>query len=129
MKIQTKHSEVLFGESCWEALNDWVTKNTYSKVFVLTDDNTQTHCLSYFEGKVGFDFIPLNMPAGEENKHIHSCVALWEDLSTLDADRKSLLINLGGGVVTDLGGFVACTFKLAHAIFSLPLGLPKPSAQ
>lgn len=123
MKIQTKHSEVLFGESCWEALKDWVNKNIYSKVFVLTDDNTQTHCLSHFEEKVGFEFIPLNMPAGEENKHIHSCVALWEELSTLEADRKSLLINLGGGVVTDLGGFVACTFKRGIDFINIPTSL------
>lgn len=123
MKIQTKHSEVLFGDGCWKALNDWVTTNTYSKVFVLTDDNTQRHCLSYFDVKVGFDFISLNMPAGEENKHIHSCVALWEDLSTLGADRKSLLINLGGGVVTDLGGFVACTFKRGIDFINIPTSL------
>lgn len=123
MKIQTKHSEVHFGESCWKALNEWVAKNTYSKVFVLTDDNTQTHCLSYFEGKVGFDFIPLSIPAGEENKHIHSCMSLWEALSSLGADRKSLLINLGGGVVTDLGGFVACTFKRGIDFINIPTSL------
>ena len=123
MKIQTKHSEVLFGESCWEALNEWVAKNTYSKVFVLTDANTTIHCLSHFEQKLSFGFIPLNMPAGEENKHIYTCVALWEDLSTLGADRKSLLINLGGGVVTDLGGFVACTFKRGIDFINIPTSL------
>jgi len=123
MILHTKHSKVIFGAACWETLNEWVSKNAYSKVFVLTDTNTQKHCLAHFEEKVGFDFVPLNMPAGEENKHIHSCVALWEDLSTLGADRKSLLINLGGGVVTDLGGFVGCTFKRGIDFINIPTSL------
>ena len=53
----------------------------------------------------------ITIPAGEENKHIETCMHVWRQLSELGADRKSLLINLGGGVVTDLGGFVASTLK------------------
>lgn len=63
------------------------------------------------------------MPAGEEHKHITTCVSLWENLSELGADRKSLLINLGGGVVTDLGGFVACTFKRGIDFINIPTSL------
>lgn len=123
MIIETKKSKVIFGEACWKTLNEWVAKNTYSKIFVLTDSNTQTHCLSHFKGKTTFDHTLLTMPAGEENKHIHTCVSLWEDLSTLGADRKSLLLNLGGGVVTDLGGFIACTFKRGIDFINIPTSL------
>ena len=63
------------------------------------------------------------MQAGEENKHIQSCVSLWDSLSEMGADRKSLLINIGGGVVTDLGGFVACTFKRGIDFINIPTSL------
>ena len=58
---------------------------------------------------------------GEENKHIHTCLGVWEALSDLGADRKSLMINLGGGVVTDLGGFVAASFKRGIDFANFPL--------
>ncbi len=123
MIIETKHSNVIFGASCWEALATHVENHAYSKVFVLTDSKTQQHCLPYFKQKTTFAFEQLHMEAGEEHKHIHTCVALWETLSALGADRKSLLINLGGGVVTDLGGFVACTFKRGIDFINIPTSL------
>lgn len=123
MNIHTKHSEVIFGASCWDTLNDWVEKHSYASVFVLTDTNTQLHCLPTLQQHINFTYAELHMPAGEEHKHISTCVALWESLSELGADRKSLLINLGGGVVTDLGGFVACTFKRGIDFINIPTSL------
>lgn len=123
MLIQTKHSNIIFGTPCWDALLEWVNKNSYSNIFVLTDTHTQTHCLLHFESKTDFNYTLLTMPAGEENKHINTCVSLWGSLSELGADRKSLLINLGGGVVTDLGGFVACTFKRGIDFINVPTSL------
>ena len=65
----------------------------------------------------------ISMEAGEENKHIHTCSGVWKALSELGADRKSLIINLGGGVVTDLGGFVASTFKRGIDFINIPTTL------
>jgi 3-dehydroquinate synthase len=65
----------------------------------------------------------ISIEAGEENKHIETCLGVWEALSELGADRKSLLINLGGGVVTDLGGFVASTFKRGVDFINIPTTL------
>ena len=65
----------------------------------------------------------LVMQAGEENKHLSTCEKLWNQLSSLGADRNSALINLGGGVVTDLGGFVACTFKRGIDFYNIPTTL------
>ena len=73
-----------------------------------------------FDGPV--DFI-LEIQSGEENKHIQTCLQIWEDLSNLDGDRKSLLINLGGGVLTDMGGFVASTFKRGIDFINIPTTL------
>ncbi len=123
MILKTKHSEIIFGNACMDALNRWVSTQHYSTVFVLTDVNTQSHCLPHFKQEANFEFTALNMPAGEEHKHINTCVSLWDSLSALGADRKSLLINLGGGVVTDLGGFVACTFKRGIDFINIPTSL------
>lgn len=123
MKIKTKHSEVIFGGDCWNALNLWVNNNAYSSIFVLTDTNTTVHCLPLAHAKLSFAYDTLVMPAGEENKHVQTCVSLWDQLSEKGADRKSLLINIGGGVVTDLGGFVACTFKRGIDFINVPTSL------
>ena len=73
----------------------------------MTDENTAVHCLpqvqAFFEGTDNFDIIEIN--AGEESKDIDFCIGIWKMLIDFGADRKSLLINLGGGVISDMGGF------------------------
>ena len=123
MVVKTKHSEVIFGSDYWDALNICINANDYSCVFVLTDKNTSLHCLPYAKTKMEFDYKTLEMQAGENNKHIKTCVSLWDSLSKMGGDRKSLLINIGGGVVTDLGGFVACTFKRGIDFINIPTSL------
>jgi 3-dehydroquinate synthase len=70
-----------------------------------------------------YNFEILEIESGEENKTIDTCVGLWEALSELGADRKSALLNLGGGVLTDLGGFVASTFKRGIDFINIPTTL------
>lgn len=123
MVVKTKHSEVIFGSDCWDALNSCINANDYSCVFVLTDKNTSLHCLPYANTKIEFDYKTLEMQAGEENKHIQTCISLWDSLSEMGGDRKSLVINIGGGVVTDLGGFVASTFKRGIDFINIPTSL------
>ena len=65
--------------------------------------------LANIDAEISYDI--LEMESGEENKNLDICLGLWEALSEYGADRKSLMINVGGGVITDLGGFVASTFK------------------
>ena len=65
----------------------------------------------------------IEIEAGEIHKTIDTCVGVWNALSELGADRKSLMLNLGGGVVTDLGGFVACTFKRGIKYINIPTSL------
>ncbi len=96
-----------------------------SHIFILTDNHTLEVCLPKFLSEIKFLEQPevLVIEAGEAHKHIETCVALWEDLSSRGADRKSLLINLGGGVVTDIGGFVAATFKRGIEFIHVPTSL------
>lgn len=101
------------------------TKNNYSKCFILVDEHTEEHCLPFFFSQypIHKDAEIICIEAGEENKHLQTCQGVWEALSELGADRKSLLINLGGGVVTDLGGFVASTFKRGIDFINVPTTL------
>jgi 3-dehydroquinate synthase len=65
----------------------------------------------------------IEIEAGEEIKNITTCVEIWSILSELGADRKSLIINLGGGVITDIGGFIASTFKRGIDFINVPTTL------
>ncbi|MGB5653151.1 MAG: 3-dehydroquinate synthase [Robiginitalea sp.] len=117
--------KILFGSTAYPALNQLISESEFSKVFVLTDANTRTSCLPPFQ-----KYIPqanrweiLEIPAGETFKTLHTCLSVWEQLSELGADRKSLLINLGGGVVTDLGGFVASAYQRGISFINIPTTL------
>ena len=70
-----------------------------------------------------FYFQSIDPPIFPPNKNIETCVQIWNVLTELGADRKSLVINLGGGVVTDLGGFVASTFKRGVDFIHIPTTL------
>ncbi|SEQ45502.1 3-dehydroquinate synthase [Hyunsoonleella jejuensis] len=123
--ITANNGIIHFNDKCYPALNKHIHKNNFSKIFVLVDSNTHEHCLPYFmshlESTSSIEIIEIE--AGEIHKTIDTCVGVWNTLSELDGDRKSLLINIGGGVVTDLGGFVASTFKRGIAYINVPTSL------
>lgn len=91
----------------------------------MVDENTQKYCLPKFlqtlESDVPLEIIEIE--AGEEHKSLETCTGVWNALTELGADRKSLLINLGGGVITDLGGFVASNFKRGIDFIHVPTTL------
>lgn len=97
-------------ESSFEQL---LERYATSKKLILVDENTQEHCLDYlittFEPLAHAEIIVI--PAGEESKSIELSVQLWELLQAYEVTKKDLLICLGGGVVSDLGGFIAATYK------------------
>lgn len=123
--IITATYAVHFNAKAYQAINEHLSAKRYSKVFVLVDENTHKHCLLSFleQMTVKTDFEIIEIKSGEIHKNIQTCTFVWESLSELDADRKSLLINLGGGVITDLGGFVASTFKRGIAFINIPTTL------
>lgn len=85
------------------------------RVFVLTDSNVSP--LFRWDGTI------IVVPAGEESKSLDTLAGVWEDLSSLGATRRSLLVNIGGGVVSDLGGFAAATFKRGIRFVNVPTTL------
>lgn len=92
------------------------------RVFVLVDDNTAEFCLSRVDLSEYNPFV-IRIKAGDDFKTIDSAIGVWNVLVDNGATRSSLLINLGGGVVTDLGGFVAATFKRGMRFVNVPTTL------
>ena len=115
----------IFFENSLDELVRFAKQDKYSRVFILTDENTGELCLplvqKHFEGWDHHDLIEV--PSGEENKSIDFCTGIWKMLIDFGADRKALMINLGGGVVTDMGGFAASTFKRGIDFVQVPTTL------
>ena len=123
--IKANNCTIHFNNLCYPSLNKHLKENNFSKIFILVDENTHQFCLPLFIEKLETNAVIeiIEIESGEINKTIETCVGVWNTLSELDADRKSLLINIGGGVITDLGGFVACTFKRGIAYVNVPTTL------
>ncbi|RAJ37353.1 3-dehydroquinate synthase [Pedobacter cryoconitis] len=106
-------------------LAEIIENGKYSNVFVFADRNTAELCLPVFRDMLddfsGFDLIETD--PGEENKNIDFCIGIWKTLLDFGADRKCLVINLGGGVITDMGGFVAATYKRGVDFINIPTTL------
>lgn len=112
-------------DSSFSQLNTFISKCNPGKFFILCDENTHQYCLpvllANLETDIPFEIIEIE--AGEEMKNIETATQLWEILSEFEADRKSLILNLGGGVITDLGGFVASTYKRGIKFINIPTTL------
>jgi 3-dehydroquinate synthase len=122
--IQSDSYTVYFEDSLTGLVN-FVEQGNYSRVFILTDENTTEHCLpivkEHLDHLDNYDLIEVN--AGEESKTIDFCIGIWKTLIDFGADRKALMINLGGGVITDMGGFVASTYKRGIDFVQVPTTL------
>ena len=123
--ISANGYSVFFNEKGYNEINSLLIKNNYSTIFILSDENTNEHCVPTFLAnlatKIAIEIIEIE--PGESLKNITTCVEVWTILTELGADRKSLLINIGGGVITDLGGFVASTFKRGIDFINVPTSL------
>lgn len=115
----------VYFEKNFESLIQLLNERKYSKVFILTDENTGEYCLPHLLGALPADFSYdlIEVDAGEENKNIDFCIGIWKMLLDFGAERNSLLINLGGGVVTDMGGFAASTYKRGIDFVQIPTTL------
>ena len=127
MALETMNSlgYKIYFEERLDSLETLIREGNYSKVLILVDRNTEIHCLPLFQ-----EFVPgiseydiIEVDPGEENKNIDFCIGIWKMMLDFEADRKSLLINLGGGVVTDMGGFAAATFKRGIDFVQIPTTL------
>lgn len=123
--IETSEYPIYMGDSSYAELEKLLDRNKYSSVFILVDSNTKIDCLplltSYLDDNHSFPTIAIEQ--GEQNKNLKSLEYILVELSDLGADRKSLLINLGGGVVTDIGGFASSIYKRGIDFVNIPTTL------
>lgn len=99
--------------------------NEFNQRFILVDENTKEHCLPIFNSltnNIHIDGI-ITIKAGFNNKNISQTIDVWNQLTDLGAERDALIINLGGGVISDLGGFAASTYKRGLNFMNYPTSL------
>ena len=108
----------------YSSITEKISSDKFSSIFILVDENTDQFCLEIFIKKSGIKlFNKIIIDSGEDNKNIDTCVSIWDQLNSYKADRKSLLINLGGGVLTDIGGFAASTYLRGIKFINIPTTL------
>lgn len=112
----------VFTRDIASSLSLWLEKRTEKQIFILQDSNVEKFCHPHIADVVEkFGIIPYVIPAGETHKNLNTAQAIWAFLLEHRADRKSsLFINLGGGVVTDLGAFAASLYKRGIAYINVP---------
>jgi len=107
---------------CAKELPVFLNEIEADRIFFLTDENTFSHCLPFIHDLFP-EAINITIPAGEENKSLETCTRIWTSLTESKAGRDSCLINLGGGMVGDLGGFAAACYKRGIRFVQIPTTL------
>ena len=117
------------GEESLSELAKWLIHQDFSSIVVLADEHTSKFCLPRLEKHL--QKVPafkksgtlVKIPAGEKHKTFETCQLVWEHFFSMGLDRKSLVINLGGGMVGDLGGFSSACFKRGISFVQVPTTL------
>ena len=120
----THNNSVVVTDQLEKVLSESMGSFPDDKLFLVVDKNSDRFCLPLLCDTPCFEkFKKIVIPAGEENKLLSSVEKIWLFLSRNGADRKSLVVNLGGGMVTDLGSFAASTFKRGVQFINIPTTL------
>ena len=124
MKTLQLKSYPIYVGNVYEQMLLHFRKGNYSQIIFLVDENTRRYCLPRVQ-----ELLSLRSPtfievkSGEAYKSLATCTKIWQRLLDLNADRRSLLVNLGGGVIGDMGGFCASTFKRGMSFIQVPTTL------
>ncbi len=115
--------EILLSEHLAETLGKALDKCAYDKLFVLTDEHTHELCLPLVDTCLPAGRELITIAPGDCHKNLETLAYVWNELSNRKGTRRSLMLNLGGGMVTDLGGFAAATFKRGITYINIPTTL------
>lgn len=120
----TNHMKVVITSDLKSELQNFLLSLTYNKLFILTDTNTLEKCFPVVKDIPQIkEATIITTPAGDTHKNTEQLSHIWTRLSTEGASRDSLLINLGGGMITDMGGFAGATFKRGIRTINIPTTL------
>lgn len=117
---------ISFSDQAFDELRAILEERSFSKLLILVDSHTHEHCYPYFMQSLAVelkDHEVVEVPPGEESKSLEVLANLWMTFGDLGLDRQSLIINLGGGMVCDLGGFAAATFMRGLPHINFPTSL------
>lgn len=115
-------SNIIFSSDIGIELLAFFKEHHYSKIAVIVDENTKAHCYPMVIKAIPSHTL-IEIKSGEEEKNLETCQLIWNELTTNAFDRKSLVINLGGGVIGDMGGFCAATYKRGISFINIPTTL------
>tara|TARA_S200000501_G_scaffold24187_1_gene20927 strand:- start:5537 stop:6631 length:1095 start_codon:yes stop_codon:yes gene_type:complete len=132
--IKKNKFSILFNQDGYLKLSDYIKNNNFNKILILTDDNTKDNCLDIFISSITYKndevskliksrLFYYSVKPGENSKNIDTSIEIWKFLTHNRFKRSDLIINLGGGMITDLGGFVASTFMRGIKFVNVPTTL------
>ena len=119
-----EQQKVIISRNLQQSLTDAIAECPHDKLFVLTDETTSQLCLPVVNGFPCMqEAQAISIGSTDANKTLESLSHVWSELQRMGATRHSLMVNLGGGMVTDLGGFAASTFKRGITYINIPTTL------
>lgn len=109
----------IFLEDELQAFQLFLSEKKYVSIIILVDENTNEFCLPFLNEIFATENI-IQINSGEKNKNLSTCEYIWQQLITFNTDRKALFVNLGGGVIGDMGGFAASCYKRGIDFINIP---------
>jgi 3-dehydroquinate synthase len=113
---------ILFSSDPSADLKSFLQKQKYSKIAVLVDDNTALFCYPEIQNAIS-EHAVITVKSGEQQKNLETCEQIWSAMTDHQLDRHSVLVILGGGVLGDMGGFCAATYKRGIDFILIPTTL------
>ena len=116
--------EIIFSNTIEHSLKEILANTVADRFFILTDTQSSNLCMPLLRELCKYhNIVEITIGDTDANKNIESLAKVWQSLGDNGASRKSVLINLGGGMITDLGGFAAASFKRGISFFNIPTTL------
>ncbi len=115
-------SKIFIENNIEKTLTEFLNAHQFSQIAIIVDENTKEFCYPLLKGFLPTHFL-ISVKSGEVEKNLNTCTHIWNEMTAHALDRKSLVINLGGGVIGDMGGFCASTYKRGVAFVQIPTTL------
>ena len=113
---------IFFGPEALPKLQEFLQNRAFSQILILADENSQRDCYPLVKKYLPEHYV-LQIPAGEENKTLSTSETIWQFLTEKAFDRWGVVVNLGGGVIGDMGGFCAALYKRGISFVNVPTTL------